>query len=31
MSGGDLSHGIEELAGLIYWHVGVWHDLGCER
>ena len=30
MSGGDLSHGIEELAGLIYWHVGVWHDLGYE-
>ncbi|HUY46095.1 MAG TPA: hypothetical protein VMV92_10275, partial [Streptosporangiaceae bacterium] len=20
--------GIEEQAGLIYWHVGVWHDLG---
>ena len=26
----DLSDGIEELAGLIYWHVGVWHDLGYE-
>ena len=31
MSGTDLLHGIEELAGLIYWHVGVWHDLGYEN
>lgn len=26
----DLSHGIEDMARLIYWHVGVWHDLGYE-
>jgi hypothetical protein len=24
----DLSIGLAEQAGLIYWHVGVWHDLG---
>lgn len=28
---GDLSYGIEELAGLISWYVGVWHDLGYEK
>jgi hypothetical protein len=26
----DLSHGIEEQAGLIHWFVGVWYDLGYE-
>jgi hypothetical protein len=30
MTASDLSHGIEELAGLINWYVGVWHDLGYE-
>ena len=30
MSGPDLSHGLEDLAALICWHVGVWHDLGYE-
>lgn len=24
----DLSAGLAEQAALIYWHVGVWHDLG---
>jgi hypothetical protein len=28
---GDLSHGIEELAGLISFRVGAWHDLGYEN
>lgn len=27
----DLSHGLQEQAGLINWHVGVWHDLGYEN
>lgn len=31
MSATDLSSGLEELAGLIYWYVGVWHDLGYEN
>jgi hypothetical protein len=26
----DFSHGIEELAGLINFHVGAWHDFGYE-
>jgi hypothetical protein len=26
----DLSHGIAELAALIYYRVGAWHDLGYE-
>jgi hypothetical protein len=30
VSAPDPSQGIEELAGLINWHVGVWHDLGYE-
>jgi hypothetical protein len=28
---GDLSHGLEEMASLISWYVGVWHDLGYEN
>jgi hypothetical protein len=28
VSGPDLSIGLEEMAGLISWRVGVWHDLG---
>jgi hypothetical protein len=27
---GDFSHGIEELAGLICFRVGAWHDFGYE-
>jgi len=27
---GDLSYGLEEVAGYISWKVGVWHDLGYE-
>ena len=30
MSGPDLSHGLEELAGLISFRVGAWHDFGYE-
>jgi hypothetical protein len=30
MSATDFSHGIEELAGLINFRVGAWHDLGYE-
>lgn len=30
MSAPDLSHGIEELAGLISFQVGAWHDFGYE-
>jgi hypothetical protein len=30
VSTADFSHGIEELAGLINFRVGVWHDLGYE-
>ncbi len=26
----DLSHGLEELAGLIHFRVGAWHDFGYE-
>ena len=26
----DLSHGLEELAGLVNFHVGAWHDFGYE-
>jgi hypothetical protein len=26
----DLSIGLEEQARLIFWYVGVWHDLGYE-
>jgi hypothetical protein len=28
VSADDFSHGIEELAGLIYFRVGAWHDFG---
>ncbi len=28
---GDLSSGIEEMAGYINWLVGAWHDLGYEN
>lgn len=28
MSGADLSHGLEEMAGLITFRVGGWHDFG---
>jgi hypothetical protein len=31
VSADDLSLGLEELARLINWHVGVWHDLGYEN
>jgi hypothetical protein len=31
VKGTDLSHGIAELAELIQWRVGVWHDLGYEN
>ena len=31
MTAPDLSHGLEEQAGLISWYVGVWHDLGYEN
>jgi hypothetical protein len=30
VSAPDFSHGIEELAGLINFRVGAWHDLGYE-
>jgi hypothetical protein len=30
VSAPDLSHGIEELAGLISFRVGAWHDFGYE-
>ena len=30
MTGSDLSHGLEELAGLISFKVGAWHDFGYE-
>jgi hypothetical protein len=30
VSGPDLSHGLEDLAGLISFHVGAWHDFGYE-
>ena len=30
MSDTDFSHGIEELAGLINFRVGAWHDFGYE-
>ena len=30
MSGPDLSHGLDELAGLISFRVGAWHDFGYE-
>ena len=30
MSADDFSHGIEELAGLIYFRVGAWRDFGYE-
>jgi hypothetical protein len=30
VSGPDLSHGLEELAGLISFRVGAWHDFGYE-
>jgi hypothetical protein len=28
---GDLSHSIEEMAGMIHWWVGAWHDFGYEN
>jgi hypothetical protein len=31
VSAPDLSHGIEELAALIYFHIGAWHDFGYEN
>src|SRR5262249_28271852 len=31
MSARDLSAGLEEQAGLITWHVAVWHDLGYDE
>ena len=31
MSAGDFSHGIEELARLINFRVGAWHDFGYEK
>jgi hypothetical protein len=31
VSAPDLSHGIEELAGLINYRVGAWHDFGYEQ
>jgi hypothetical protein len=27
----DLSHGIEEMAGMIHWWVDAWHDFGYEK
>jgi hypothetical protein len=30
VSADDFSHGIEELAGLINFRVGAWHDFGYE-
>ena len=30
MSAPDFSHGLEELAGLITFRVGAWHDFGYE-
>lgn len=30
MNGPDLSYGLEELAGLISFYVGGWHDFGYE-
>jgi hypothetical protein len=31
VNGPDQSGGLVELAELIYWYVGVWHDLGYEN
>lgn len=31
MTAPDLSHGLEDMAGLIGWYVGVWHELGYEN